>query len=241
MLSLFNKKPKENFLSTDIHSHLLPGIDDGVKSLEESINILKSLHQKGFDKVITTPHIMSGYYENTPDIINKKLAEVKQEIEITENLNINLEAAAEYYVDEFFYTHLEKGLEVLSFGDNYVLIETPFLNKPNILLDVIFLMQSKGYNPVLAHPERYIYIQEDYKILDEILNTNTLLQVNANSFTGYYSKPAKKLAEYIVDEKLLRFVGSDIHNQNHLNTYKKTINTKYFQKCRQLNLINNSL
>lgn len=224
-----------------MHSHLLPGIDDGVKSWEESLIILESLQQIGIKKVITTPHIMSGYYENTPDIINSKLEELNILIGQTENLNITVEAAAEYYVDEFFLKYIDGDNQILSFGENFILIETSFLNKPQLLSEAIFLLQTKGYQPVLAHPERYLYIQENYDVIEEVLNTNTLLQVNINSFLGYYSPAARKLAEHLVKNNQISFLGSDIHNQKHLNMLKKTINKKYFQQCRQLNLMNNSL
>ncbi len=241
MFTLFKKKRQENFLHTDIHSHLIPNIDDGVKSWEESLSILANLQSLGINKVITTPHIMSDYYENTPEIIRSNLEILKSKIAKTEGLDIIIEAAAEYYVDERLYKYVEQGEELLSFGSNYILIETSFLNKPVLLLDLIFLLQSKGYKPILAHPERYIYLQEDYNLLDEIINTGTLLQVNINSFVGYYSPKAKNLAEHLVNQKLVNLLGSDIHNQKHLALYKKAIQTAHYQKCKQLNLINNLL
>jgi len=240
VFSFLKKIDKESFLKTDIHSHLLPGIDDGVKSWEESLKIIRTLANLGVEKIITTPHIMSDYYENTPEIIRSKLdALIVQTKE--EGLNIAIEAAAEYYVDEKIFKYVEDNGEMLSFGNNYVLIETSFLNKPNILNDFIFLLQSKGYNPILAHPERYIYIQENYDLIKEFISKNVLLQINVNALVGYYSPAAKKLAEFIIKNKDISFLGSDIHNEKHLDIYQKAIKTKYFQKCRQLPILNNSL
>lgn len=240
MFSFFKKIPQENFLKTDIHSHLLPGIDDGVKTWEESLTIIRTLANLGVEKIITTPHIMSDYYENTPKIIRSKQDELINHVK-DKGLDIVIEAAAEYYVDEKIFEYVENNGEILSFGNNYVLIETSFLNKPSLLNDFIFLLQSKGYNPILAHPERYIYIQENYDLINELISKNVLLQVNVNALVGYYSPAAKKLAEFIIKNKHISFLGSDIHNEKHLKAYQKAINTKYFQKCRQLPILNNSL
>jgi protein-tyrosine phosphatase len=240
VFSFFKKIDRENFLKTDIHSHLLPGIDDGVKSWEESLTIIRTLANLGVEKIITTPHVMSDYYENTPEIILNKRDELINQVK-REGLGVIIEAAAEYYVDEKIVEYVEKNGEMLSFGNNYVLIETSFLNKPNILNDFIFLLQSKGYKPVLAHPERYIYIQENYNLIKEFISKNVLLQVNVNALVGYYSPAAKKLAEFIIKNKHISFLGSDIHNEKHLSVYQKAIKTKYFQKCRQLPILNNSL
>ena len=241
MFNFFNKISKDSFLTTDLHSHLLPGLDDGVKTWEESISILKSLNALGIKKVITTPHIMSDYYENTPDIIKNRLGELIDKTKEISDLDIELEAAAEYYVDEFFFNYVKENGELLSFGDDYILIETPFLNKPILLTELIFLLQSKGYKPILAHPERYIYLQEKYDLVQELLATNVLLQINVNSLTGYYSPGAKKLAEYIIKNEYVSFLGSDIHNVKHLKMYQEAIKSKYFQACRQLPILNNSL
>lgn len=241
MFNIFKKVPKEPFLKTDIHSHLLPAIDDGVKTFEESAGIINSLYKLGINKIITTPHVMSGYYENTPEIINGKLVQLIEFIKQNLNIEIELEAAAEYYVDEHFYQYvIDKG-ELLSFGDNFILIETSFLNKPILLKELIFSLQSRGYKPVLAHPERYVYLQDNYELLNELLALNVLLQVNVNALTGYYSPMAKKLAQYIIKNEKISFLGSDIHNQKHLMVYQKAIESKYFQKCRQLPILNNSL
>ena len=117
----------------------------------------------------------------------------------------------------------------------------PFLNKPLVMEEVFFQLSSKGYKPVLAHPERYVFLYENMDILESILSTGVYLQININSLTGYYSKAAKKFAEYLIDKGSVHFLGSDIHNQRHLDTYKKSIKSKYFGKCRQLNILNNSL
>lgn len=233
-------KSKPHFLEIDVHSHLLAGIDDGVKTWDESISIIKELKLLGYQKLITTPHIIHNYYANTPEIIRSKLGEL-QELVKKENINITIEAAAEYYIDEHFFDYVKEKKELLTFGDQHVLVETGFMNKPAFLNDLFFELQSQGYRPILAHPERYIYLQNDFSIIEELSSLGVLLQINANSLIGYYSKSAKLLSEKLIKEKLIHFIGSDIHNHKHLKFYKKALKSKYFEKCRQQDLLNNSL
>ncbi|MFT7032726.1 MAG: protein-tyrosine phosphatase [Cyclobacteriaceae bacterium] len=240
MFSFLKKKKIENFLRTDIHSHLLPGIDDGVQTIEESVKIIHGLSELGFEKIITTPHIIGDFYPNTPEIISSKLSHLKAEVS-ERGINIEIEAAAEYLIDDHFISLLNSEEKLLTFGDSFILIETPFLNKPLFLEDVIFKLKAQGYQPVLAHPERYLYLQEDYSLIQEILNTNVLLQLNLTSLVGHYSKGAQKLAEYLIDNNQINFLGSDIHNVKHFDIYQKGLSSKYFDKCRQLFLYNNTL
>lgn len=239
MFSFFKKKSAASFLETDIHSHLLPGIDDGVKSAEDSIHIIRELEGIGIKRIVTTPHIMADYYPNTPEIIRGKLDLMRSKIK-EEGLEVELHAAAEYYLDESFLDGLEER-ELLTFGDNFILVETAFLNRPLIMEEAFFRLSARGLKPILAHPERYVYLQDDYSIIDELVNANVLLQINVNALVGYYSRGAQKLAEHLINQKLVSFLGSDIHNNRHLAAYKKAITTKYFQQCRQLPIHNNSL
>ncbi|MDN5216226.1 capsular biosynthesis protein [Fulvivirgaceae bacterium BMA12] len=242
VFSLFKKQVAASVLplTIDVHSHLLPGIDDGVESWEESLLILEELINLGYHKVITTPHVLSDHYPNTPEIILSKLRELKQLVE-ENNLSIEVEAAAEYFLDETFLNNLENNEKLLTFGDNYLLFETSFINKPTFLIEAIFKISSQGYKPVLAHPERYIYMQENPKLVDELVEREVFLQLNINSLTGYYSKGAKKFAEKLIDKNYISFLGSDCHNERHLAVIKEACGMKYFKKITQLNLLNNTL
>lgn len=240
MFGIFKKNKIENFLKTEIHSHLLPGIDDGVQTIEESIKIIHALSELGFEKIITTPHIIGDFYPNTPEIISSKLNHLKSEVG-ERGINIEIEAAAEYLIDDHFIGLLDSEEKLLTFGDSFILIETPFLNKPLFLEDVIFKLKAQGYQPVLAHPERYLYLQEDYSLIQGILNTRVLLQLNLTSLVGHYSRGAQKLAEYLIDNHHIHFLGSDIHSIRHFDMYQKALSSKYFDKCRQLFLYNNTL
>lgn len=233
-------KPKTNFLSTDLHSHLIPGIDDGVKNWEESLDLLKQLSALGYKKIITTPHIIQNYYPNTPSQIREGVAKLNQ-LTSDQGLGLVIEPGAEYFVDEHFADLVKQGGELLTFGNGHILIETAFMNKPIFLEDVIFDLQALGLKPILAHPERYAYLQENFEDAKNLAKVGALLQVNISSLTGYYSKGAKKLANSLIENSMVNFLGSDIHNQQHLTQVQKAIKSKLFQKCRQLDLLNSSL
>ncbi len=241
ILSGLYKKTKYDIpVSTDIHSHLIAGIDDGSKSIEESLDIIKQFAVNGYKKLITTPHIMSDYYKNSPENILPGLEELKVRLK-QENINIEIEAAAEYYLDEFFIEIINNNQPLMTFGNNYVLFETSFMNKPRNLEEVIFLLSTKGYKPVLAHPERYIYLANDFSSYEELKSKGVLFQLNYISLSGYYSPVVKKTAEKLVDAGLIDMIGSDCHGQRHLDAIEKTKTSKYMKKLAKLPLLNNSL
>ncbi len=227
-------------ITTDIHSHLLPGIDDGVKTIEESIEVIEHLSSLGFKKLITTPHIMSDYYKNTPEIIRAKLIEVKQAV-LNANIPIEIEAAAEYYLDEYFYNLIIEEKEILTFGDNYVLFETSFAVEPLILKEVIFKLNSAGYKPVYAHPERYFYLQEKKELLNDLIDQGLLFQLNALSLAGYYSKQVQKMAEELIRRNAIAFIGSDTHNMLQANFLQEAYSSKSAHKLNISTLLNHSV
>jgi len=224
----------------DVHSHLIPGIDDGVDTIEESLDILRSMSDMGYQKAITTPHVMNDFYPNTTEDIRRRAKQLQSEVDAA-GIDMEINAAAEYYLDEHFMQMLEDKQELLTFGDGYLLFETSFLNEPAYLREGIFQIISSGMKPVLAHPERYVFVQNRPEILEDLMDRGLLLQVNTISLSGYYSKGAKKLAELLIDEKTVSFLGSDCHNKKHLEAIEKTVDQRYFEKALQLNLLNNFL
>jgi tyrosine-protein phosphatase YwqE len=227
-------------LLADMHAHFLPGIDDGASDLKESLLIIEKLIELGYKKLLATPHIMHDFYKNTPDIIEAKLEEVKQAV-AQQGWQVELGAAAEYYLDEWFVEKLKKGEPLLSFGNNYVLFETSFINQPVHLQEAIFLMQSLNYKPVLAHPERYIYLQDNFNKCVELLQHGVLLQINITSLTGYYSIPAQLLAERLIDTKMVHFAGTDTHAVKHLKALQQAQTKKYYARLLEAELLNYSL
>lgn len=244
---IFRKKPEEiasldlSWLQVDMHSHLIPGIDDGSKSMEESLDLIKRLEGFGLRKIITTPHIMSEYYRNTPEIIGMGLEDLRKAVK-SEGINLEIEAAAEYYMDEIFLEKVKGGEQMLTFGDGYILVETGFINKPQMLLDIIFNLEMAGYKPIFAHPERYQYLIADKKLQEELIDRKLLFQINLLSFTGFYSRQIKDFAESLLDRGVIALLGTDCHNARYLDMletlprYQKT-----YEKIQRLDLVNTRL
>ena len=234
-------KPKSQALiplTADIHSHLLPQLDDGAKTWEEAIDLIRSFKELGFSKLITTPHIMQDHYRNDPATIQNKILELKQKL-IENKISIEIEAAAEYYLDEELYRRLTNHEELLTFGNRYLLFETNFLSEPLNSKEFIFAALSSGYRLVLAHPERYHYMNVE-KARD-LRDRGVLFQINIPSLVGYYSKPIQKMAYQLIDRGWIDFLGSDCHNMIHLELMQEAKKNKYYQKALALPLLNHSL
>jgi protein-tyrosine phosphatase len=242
VFNLLKRKASQprHLVSTDIHSHLLPGIDDGVNSFDEAVDIVRGFHELGYKKLITTPHIMSDFYKNTPESINEKLIELQERVS-KEDLPIEIEAAAEYYLDEHFLGLIEQKKPILTFGDQFVLFETSFTSKPLYLKEVVFKLQTNGYRPVLAHPERYLYLWDNKNIAHELYESGVVLQLNLNSISGHYSKPVQKMAKYLLEQQMITMIGSDCHNLKHFNTFLNTLSGKHLDLIDTSILINNTL
>jgi tyrosine-protein phosphatase YwqE len=239
--NIFGSKLIQDDVLVDMHSHILPGIDDGSQNIFDSVEMIKFLALKGKKKLIMTPHIMHGVYNNTPEIVYDVLSKLRTEIK-NQEINIELEAAAEYYLDEAFIEKLENEEPLLSFGDKkYVLFETSYMNSSPLYNKAVFLMKTQGYTPVLAHPERYLYAYQDFEIYVDLLERGVLFQLNTNSLTGYYSLPAQKVAEKLIDKGMVHFIGTDCHKIKHLHHLEKVSKLKYFKKVQELPLLNNSL
>jgi protein-tyrosine phosphatase len=202
-------------LGTDMHSHLLPGLDDGSATTEESLELIRQLQGLGFRKLITTPHVQSEFFRNTPETILDGLEKMKRLL-AAENVPVELEAAAEYLLDEGFEEQLKRG-GLLSFGDRYVLVELSYYNPHPDLNNFIFLLQVEGYKVILAHPERYSYWFNDFSRYEELKDRGVFFQLNAISLAGYYPAPIKDIAGKLVDKEMIEFLGTDVHNQRYVD------------------------
>lgn len=242
MLNWFRKKTPgtNNSILVDIHSHLLPGLDDGVKTLEESLDIIERFVALGYNKLITTPHVISDSYRNTPESILAKCNALNDYLK-TRNITIEIEAAAEYYLDEDLVRKISADEKLLTFGRNYLLFETNFMTEPLNLKEFIFLASTKGYKLVLAHPERYLFLQNDFNKAEDLINRGVLFQLNSSSFTGHYSKEAQRTAQKLVDRGWVHFLGSDCHMQQHVTLLQQVQANRYYQKALTLPLLNNTL
>jgi protein-tyrosine phosphatase len=225
----FKKKqiPLHHFLPksfVDIHSHLLPGIDDGAKNLNNSIELITKMRSYGIKNFITTPHVLGDVYPNSTETIKSKLKEVKAELQKREILDVSIRAAAEYMMDEQFSILLEND-DILTLKDNFILVEMSYFNAPNNLLEIIFEIQLKGYKPILAHPERYNFYHDNFKMYNKLKKAGCLFQLNLLSLTEQYGKLVQKISHQLLKEDMYDFVGTDTHHLNHLELLK-TIGTK---------------
>ncbi len=223
MFQIFSKK---RFLVdllagfVDMHNHILPGIDDGAKSVQESIDLLKGFGEFGVSNFIATPHIMHNYYPNTPETIEKSLTLLKNDLLKQEMTNVAVTAAAEHMIDANFETLLEFD-QVLPIRKNYLLIEMSYL-QPAINFDnSVQKIASKRFFPILAHPERYVYLKSNSRKYRMYKEQGLLFQLNLLSLGEYYGKDVQKKAMRLVDEGLIDFLGSDIHNMNQLQNLRE--------------------
>ena len=236
-----NNKPFDlNTLKVDMHSHLIPGIDDGSQSMDHTIGMLLRFSELGYKKVITTPHVMSDYYKNTPEIILGGLKEVRAELKRL-NIPIEIDAAAEYFYDEFFMDLIENE-KLLTFGKNELLFEFSFGAKPNNIDQLIFNLKTKGYQPVLAHYERYLFfLSEGVEPARKFREKGVRIQLNLNSLSGHYGPAIKKQAELLVDNNLIDYVATDCHRIEHLDILQRNLDKKYYRKLRDMNFLNKNL
>ena len=224
-------------VKVDMHSHILPKLDDGSDGVTTSINLIKDLIDLGFSKLIATPHVMSEFYPNSTDQILSNHAQLKKEL-INAEIRIELDIAAEYYVDDHF-LKLVSNKDVLTFGDKLVLIEFSYVNPPQNLFDVIFHIESNGYKPVLAHPERYAYWNNKFDVFQELKRRGVLFQINSNSFGGYYGISAQKTAINFSEKLFVDFLGTDAHNHKHAAALKVAIQNKHLQELIRAKIILN--
>lgn len=230
-----NKLPE--FYTTDLHSHLIPSIDDGSKSMTQSIEMITSLKNMGFKKLIITPHTMSHRFPNSKSDILKGFDELQEEV-IKQNIDIHLEVASEYYYDEHFF-ELIKNKELLTFGDNYILFELSYTTPVFGIEQTIYELLKAGYKPILAHPERYTYFSQSLEKYHQIKEAGLYFQINVNSTNDFYGKRAKKAVDYLINNGLVDFVGSDTHRPNYIESLSQSINSKSFRKIEEKNEIKN--
>ena len=224
MFSIFKKKQSGSVdlsgIVTDMHSHLLPGIDDGSPDTNYSAMLIKGLQDLGIQRFVTTPHIFWDMYKNTKESINE--AQEKLRLSFNGSIPVPFKAAAEYYLDDHFGDLLRSNAPLLTIRDNWVLVEFSFVTPPMDLKEQLFAMQIKGYQPVLAHPERYTYLSSSKKTYDDLKDAGCLFQINLLSFTNYYGKPANDLASYLIKKNYVDLLGTDLHHEKHLQALQSS-------------------
>ena len=225
-------------LKVDMHSHLIPGIDDGSQNMASSIELIRGLKELGYEKLITTPHVLGDMYPNTSQNILGGMDEVRREM-VKQGLEIELNAAAEYYLDEHVEQMLQRKEKLLTIHDNLVLVEFSMAYASHGLKGILFELQMQGYQPVIAHPERYIYYQRQKEFFDELKDTGCWFQLNLLSLTGHYGKAVNELATYLVKKSYYDLAGTDLHHAAHIEALKNPSLHTALEKLMAGNTIRN--
>jgi protein-tyrosine phosphatase len=216
----------------DIHSHLLPGIDDGAKTFGDSLRLTQTLQSFGITQFITTPHIIQHVWENTHEQIiankNNTVAELRKN-----NVNTPFKAAAEYLMDDQF-VRLFQSHDLLTLKDNYVLVEMSYINAPIQLYSILFDLQVAGYIPVLAHPERYLFYHNNFNEYAKLKKAGCLFQLNLLAVVGYYGGNIATIAEQLLQKGMYDFVGSDVHHDNHIAAFDQKVKIKDVKPLKEI-------
>jgi tyrosine-protein phosphatase YwqE len=207
----------------------LPGLDDGLQEMDQTIFFIKQLQQMGYQKLICTPHILSDVYPNSPDTILPKLELVRSALK-ENNIDMQIEAAAEYMVDIEFENYINADKPLLTFGKNLILIEMSYAAASHNIENVIFNLRLKGFQPILAHPERYNYFFGNIEKFQRFIVLGCYLQLNILSLLGYYGDAAKNTAQNLLKKNMVTLAGTDMHHENHLDALKQLASKKSFYK-----------
>lgn len=227
------------FLGADMHSHFVPGIDDGAKTVEDSIALIQAMIAMGYKKIITTPHVMIDFYPNTTETIQQGLRILQDALQ-ERQIDIPVRAAAEYYIDEHFMKLLDTE-PLLTIHNNEVLVEFSMLYQPPMLFDAIFRMQSAGYKPIIAHPERYMFFHNETRKYRELKDRGCLMQMNLLAIAGYYGKNVKVVAEDLMAKGIYDYCGSDMHHEKHAAALKALALSKSFHSIIGYPFLNSRL
>ncbi len=222
MIHFFGKKRfladhLENFV--DIHNHILPGLDDGAQTLDDSLKLLKGFQDLGIRNFVATPHIMQNYYPNTAQTIGDSLKMLQNELLKNDWKDVYIEAAAEHMIDANFESLVAKK-EVMPLRKNYLLVEMSYLQPPLNFEEAIDKTKTHGLFPILAHPERYGFLHHQIKKYAKYKEKGMLFQMNLLSLGNYYGNAVPKVANKLLEEGFIDFVASDVHNVHQLQSLK---------------------
>jgi len=236
-------EPDLSFLGIDMHSHLLPGIDDGLQELEATVAFIKDLKSLGYRKLICTPHILSDLYPNSPATILPKLELVRSALKEA-NVDMQVEAAAEYMIDHMFAELISKTKKenLLTLTGGYILVEMSYLSPSPNFDQTIFDLRMLGLQPILAHPERYSYYHSQFEQYERFKDLGCKLQVNLLSLSGGYGPHVKKTAERLFKNEMVDFLGTDMHHSRHLSMLKDLATKKeFYELVKNAELLNHTL
>lgn len=227
LFSFLSKKsePAKLPVKTDIHCHILPGVDDGSPDVETSVALVERQRSWGIERIIATPHITEASFPNSPETLDPALDELLEALK-RRGIDIPVSRSSENRIDDYFREQLKGGF-ITPFPNNYVLVENSFIQEPWQLDKFLFDMKIQGYRPILAHPERYFYYFEEHpERYDQLHRAGTLFQINVLSLAGGYSKREKRTAEKLIEKGYVDFLGTDLHNFRHADIIDEYLTTK---------------
>jgi protein-tyrosine phosphatase len=245
MFSIFKKKVvyvADGYfpIQTDMHSHILPGIDDGSPNVETSLELIKGLMELGVKQSIATPHVIGDMYRNNAETVHNALATLRTAL-AEKNIDYRVNAAAEYMLDFYFLELLDKKEKLLTIKDNILLTEFSYAERPQKIENILFAIITEGYLPILAHPERYAYFHNDYKMYHHLSDIGFLMQVNLLSLTGYYGVNVAKAANYILKNNLATYTGTDLHHDRHMAALQNPKHKNIFAEAFKRKILNEDL
>lgn len=232
----FNKEKSDGklFYCTDLHAHILPGIDDGSPDVDTSLQLLHTMQSWGIKHIFATPHIIDDVYENSPDTIEPAYQALKEKM-TQEGIDIDLHYSAEYRMDEHFRELLQCGVKAfIPLPGQRLLVENSFMQAPIDLDDILFRLMLNGFQPILAHPERYRYYHSHKETYHHLHNNGCHFQINLLSLAGYYGKEIKEVAWWLCKNGMVEFLGSDLHNREHAQAISAWLTTKEYKKVKDL-------
>lgn len=232
MFNFFSRKsePQPLFFKTDIHCHVLPGIDDGSPDVATSVRLIENMQRWGIERIIASPHVTFGTFENTQESTDAAMATLQAELDRAGN-TVALSHSAENRIDDLFVSNFESG-KLMTLPGKRVLVENSFMLEPWNLEQILFDLQVKGYQPILVHPERYSYYYGKKSRYEVLHNTGAAFQVNVLSLAGHYGKMEKQIAEYLIDKGFVDYLGTDLHRMAHVESIDRYLASKDYLKHR---------
>lgn len=221
---------------TDIHCHVVPGVDDGSPTAEKSVTLLSHMHDWGIERVFASPHSTQDKFENTPESLAEPFATLKSAV-ADAGLNIEMKLHMEYRIDNFFINQFERD-NLICLPGNYLLIENAFSNEPWGMEHLLYNIRNKGYTPIIAHPERYQYYSQIHcNRYDELHEFGIYFQINLLSLAGYYGKLERETALLLLQKGYVQFIGTDIHRMAHVASIEHYLKSRQYK--RDLRLLQN--
>lgn len=218
-----NKGPIKLCIKTDIHCHIVPGVDDGSPDAATSVRLIGEMEKWGIKRIIASPHVTKNTFENDHSTIDPAMAELQAALS-AQGSGVTVQHSAEYRIDELLDSRIETG-DLMTLPNDFILIENSWLQEPGNLDRLVFDLQVKGLRPILAHPERYTYYWNDKSRYTTLHNAGLLFQINVLSLAKGYDTGSLKAAEYLIEQGLVDFLGTDLHRTAHvevINNYLRT-------------------